>query len=120
LLRYSATDSCILVVSFSGYSEYRSGPFAPVSKEMGNIQLPAAAQALQEVVIDTKQNLIEAGANTLIYNVSKSIDAQGVSALEALKKAPGVYVNTDNTITLNGKAGVLIFFDGRQTLPRNE
>jgi hypothetical protein len=115
LLRYSVTDSCILVVSFSGYSEYRSGPFAPVTKEMGNIQLLAAAQALQEVVIEAKQNLIEASTNTITYNVSKSIDAQGVSALEALKKAPGVYVNTDNTITLNGKAGVLILLDGRQT-----
>lgn len=115
LLRYSVTDSCILVVSFSGYSEYRSGPFAPVTKEMGNIQLLAAAQALQEVVIEARQNLIEASTNTITYNVSKSIDAQGASALEALKKAPGVYVNTDNTITLNGKAGVLILLDGRQT-----
>ncbi|HYK56060.1 MAG TPA: carboxypeptidase-like regulatory domain-containing protein, partial [Flavisolibacter sp.] len=94
LLRYSVTDSCILVVSFSGYSEYRSNPFAPLTKEMGNIQLRTAAQALQEVVIEAKQNLIEAGTNTITYNVSKSIDAQGVSALEALKKAPGVYVNT--------------------------
>ncbi|ANE53041.1 TonB-dependent receptor domain-containing protein [Flavisolibacter tropicus] len=115
LLTYYATDSCMLVVSFSGYYEYRSSPFSPASKEVGNIILHPSTQALQEVVIEARQQLIESSTNTITYNVSKSIDAQGISALEALKKTPGVYVNTDNTITLNGKAGVLILMDGRQT-----
>lgn len=115
LLHYSTKDSCFLVVSFTGYSEFRSDLFTPVSKEMGNIQLHTLGLGLQEVLIEAKQSLIEAGTNSITYNVGKSIDAQGVSALEALKKAPGVYVNTDNTITLNGKAGVLILLDGRQT-----
>lgn len=35
--------------------------------------------------------------------------------MEALKRAPGVFVENESDITLNGKSGVQILLDGRQT-----
>ncbi|RZL12132.1 MAG: TonB-dependent receptor, partial [Pedobacter sp.] len=51
----------------------------------------------------------------IVFNVSKSINAQGSNALEVLGRAPGVFVGTDNSISLNGKSGATILIDGRQT-----
>jgi len=99
-------------ISHTGYKEHRVEKLTNAG--MGTIQL-SSAKALDAVVVESKQKLIEADAGSITYNVSKSIDAQGVSALEALKKAPGVFVLNDNQITLNGKAGVMILLDGRQT-----
>jgi hypothetical protein len=101
-----------LIISHSGYNEERlSPPFA----NLLIIQLAPGNKTLDAVVVESKQKLIEADAGTITYNVAKSIDAQGTTALEALKKAPGVFVLNDNTVTLNGKAGVLILMDGKQT-----
>jgi hypothetical protein len=51
----------------------------------------------------------------MIYNIQKSVTAQGINALEALKKTPGVIVNQDNSITLNGASAALVMINGRQT-----
>jgi hypothetical protein len=102
-----------LTISHAGYQEHRMENVT--TTDLGRLQLTPATKALNAVVIESKQKLVEADAATITYNVSKSIDAQGTSALEALKKAPGVFVLNDNTITLNGKAGVLILLDGKQT-----
>ncbi|HYH15808.1 MAG TPA: outer membrane beta-barrel protein [Flavisolibacter sp.] len=108
-------DSCRLVISSTGYRVYQSLLFVPEGKDIGTVMLSPLTQAMQEVVIQSKQNPIEVSSETITYNVAKSIDAHGTSALDVLRKAPGVYVNPDNTITLNGKAGVSILMDGKQT-----
>jgi len=102
-----------LIISHTGYHEHRIDN--AVSKNLGVISLTPSTKALDAVVVEAKQKLVEADAASITYNVARSIDAQGASALEALKKAPGVFVLNDNTVTLNGKAGVTILLDGKQT-----
>ncbi|HEX2628429.1 MAG TPA: outer membrane beta-barrel family protein, partial [Chitinophagaceae bacterium] len=46
-------------------------------------------------------------------NVSASIDAAGQTALETLKKAPGVSIINNSVINLNGRSGVSIMLDGK-------
>ena len=114
-MSYALKGDYTLVVSHIGYKEYRTAMFELADKDFGIITLTAIADTLNEVTVKSKQNLIELDGNTLVYNVSKSIDAQGVSAFEALKKAPGIYVDNETVITLNGKQGPLILLDGKQT-----
>lgn len=75
----------------------------------------ARSDTLQEVVVRSKQQVIEIGSdpNTLVYNVSASADAAGQTALETLKKAPGVSIINNTAITLNGRGGVTIMLDGK-------
>jgi len=102
-------------VSHTGYQTYTSALFDSSIIDLGKIILSADAKVLNEVLVQSKQNPIEMDANSLIFNVSKTISAQGTNALEVLRKAPGVFVDNDNTISLNGKAGAMILLDGKQT-----
>jgi hypothetical protein len=72
---------------------------------------------MQEVVVQSQQPVVEIGSdpNTLVYNVSRSADAAGQTALETLKKAPGVSVDNNSIIRLNGRSGVTIMLDGKLT-----
>lgn len=104
-----------LVISHSGYASHTSSVFQLSDKDFGSIKLSAKSSSLDEVLVKSKQNLVELDGGTIVYNVAKSITAQGATALEALKNAPGIYVDNENSITLNGRAGTLILLDGKQT-----
>jgi hypothetical protein len=113
-ISYSVSGTFTLKVSYSGYKDFKSAPFELQNKDFGLIALAPSVQNLKEVVIQGKTDLITIELNAIVYNVAKSIDAQGISAFEALRKAPGVYIDNDRTITLNGKAGTMITIDGKQ------
>lgn len=114
-LVYGAKGHYTLAITYTGYKVYNSELFQLSDKDFGRIKLVLLNGELEGVVVQAKPNLIELNSNSITYNVSKSIDAQGVSALEALKKAPGISVTGDNSILLNGKQGALILVDGKQT-----
>ncbi|WP_158275346.1 TonB-dependent receptor [Pedobacter sp. HMWF019] len=85
--------------------------------DLGIIKIEFSGRSLKEVVIQSSANkpLIKIEGRKMIYNIEQSITAQGTNALESLKKIPGIIVNQDNTITLNGASGALVMINGRQT-----
>ena len=113
-LSYGIKAGYRLVVTYAGYKDYTSAVFELANKDFGIIKLSPSG-TLNEVVVNSKQNLVELDGNNIVYNVAKSVDAQGLNAFEAFKKAPGIYVDNETVITLNGKQGALILLDGRQT-----
>ncbi|MEJ5994257.1 outer membrane beta-barrel protein [Pedobacter sp. Du54] len=110
----SLSGDYILMVSYKGYEDYQSSIFKLADKNF-KIQLVPISLKLNEVKIEGSKKTIEIEGNTLIYTVANSINAQGGNALDALKLAPGVMVDNNNAIALNGKQGVLILLDGKQT-----
>ncbi len=68
---------------------------------------------LEEVSISVKKPLIVKSIDRITYNVENSISSQGGSALDVMKKAPGVRVN-NSTISITGKSTVSIYIDDRQ------
>ncbi|RZM27647.1 MAG: TonB-dependent receptor [Pedobacter sp.] len=87
--------------------------------DFGNIQLHSQSQTLKAVQINGSQKMIEMNDGNIVFNVSKSISAQGTNALELLSRAPGVSVASNNAISLNGKAGASILIDGKMTYLSN-
>jgi iron complex outermembrane recepter protein len=77
------------------------------------IKLPFATKKLQEVVVTAKKPIIEVKADKTIFNVESSITATGSNALEMLRKSPGVQVDNNDNISMNGKNGVKIYIDGK-------
>jgi iron complex outermembrane recepter protein len=75
--------------------------------------LSTAVNRLDEVVVTADKAVVEVHADKLVFNVSASASASGNNGLELLSKAPGVVVDMDNNIILQGKSGVLIFINGR-------
>lgn len=76
------------------------------------ILIPAVTQ-LDAVEVSANKALVEVHADKMVFNVSSSINASGNNGLELIGKSPGVIVDLDNNIILQGKSGVLIFVNGR-------
>jgi len=72
-----------------------------------------SAHKLNTVIIVGKRPLIERMSDRTIFNVSNSVTVTGGDALDALKKAPGVQVNSNNSINLIGKSGVKVMINDR-------
>lgn len=114
-LFYAPPGKYTLSITHAGFQTYESPQFDLQDRDFGILTLAASTQNLKEVVIQAQAELITIEPNAVVYNVSKSIDAQGTSAFDALRKAPGVYIENERTILLNGKAGTTILIDGKQT-----
>ncbi len=68
---------------------------------------------LNEVSVTSIKKTIEFKNGMTILNVENSIMASGNTVLDVLKRIPGVTVDNKNNISISGKQGVRIMFDGR-------
>jgi len=109
VLKASSMGYETVQISFSALANHRS------AKAFGKIKLKQKARVLKEVNVSGSRKLIEMDGGNIVFNVARSVTAQGTNALELLGRAPGVTVGTDNNISLNGKAGAAILIDGKQT-----
>ncbi len=97
--------------------------FSPVILEDAhrNIKLPpiilqpAGGQVLKEVFITSKKPLVEQQIDRTVVNVDAMITSGSSNALEILAKSPGVSVDINDDIKLNGKNNVLLLIDDRPT-----
>ena len=108
----------VISVSHIGFAAASSVPFDV--KGSGNspvpeIQLVKSSGNLKEVVVTGSKPIVEVKADKIIMNVESSINAVGQDALELLRKSPGVMLDKDDNISMNGKNGVQIYIDGRPT-----
>jgi hypothetical protein len=77
--------------------------------------LPAKSVELKEVTVSARKPLIENEIDRTIVNVEAMISAASSNSLEVLERTPGVVVDAQSNINLNGKSGVLVLIDGRST-----
>ncbi len=79
------------------------------------IKLFQNATTLSGITIQAKKPMIEVRADKTVFNVENSINATGSNAFELLEKSPGVSVDKDDNISMQGKNGVKIYIDGKPT-----
>lgn len=115
MLNTNKTGSYTLSIQHMGYQEYQRLVLDPAKPSLGTIVLVAAHNTLATVAVLGKKSVYEVAGGAIIFNVENSIGAQDVSALEALKRAPGVSVENESNLTLQGKNAVQIRIDGRLT-----
>lgn len=86
--------------------------------------LPAAAQVmpdsiadqfLQDVVITAKLPLVEMQPGKTVYRMDASITQSTGNMYDVLSSLPGIMINSDGTIMLNGKSDARILIDGKST-----
>ena len=105
-----------LQVSMVGSKNFSSEKFDGKSdKDFGTIKLATLDQELKAVTVTARKPTFEMKADMMVMNVEGNINATGNSAIELLRKAPGVLVDKDENISLKGKSGVRIYIDGRPT-----
>ncbi|GGM82848.1 hypothetical protein GCM10010967_13230 [Dyadobacter beijingensis] len=79
------------------------------------ILLPAKSIELNEVTIRSRRPLIEQEMDRTIVHVSAMIGSATSNTFDVLGKTPGVSVNANGEISLNGRSGVMVLIDGRST-----
>ena len=104
------TDTKSLKISFIAYSTLELAP----EDNMKITLLPDTTQ-LNEVVVVAKQPNIQVTAEkTSVYPALSPITSSG-NAYSVLKNLPGVVINSDGSLYLNGKSGVKILVDGKNS-----
>ncbi|MFZ1452407.1 MAG: TonB-dependent receptor, partial [Ferruginibacter sp.] len=109
-------DYLVLATSIGHTKTYSSTiriTAASLAANTGVLQLVPAEKAMKEVLVTSKKPLIERKLDRTIVNVDASITSAGSTALEVLEKSPGISVDKDGNISLKGKAGVIVYLDGR-------
>ena len=103
-------------VSFIGFETYETQLFTVESGktfEVSDIVLSADAIALEGVAVEAERDQIEVQPDKTVLNVQGTINAAGSTALELLKKSPGVVVDNNDNIIVSGKNGVQVYIDGK-------
>ncbi len=106
-----------LQCSHVGYTTRRSPVFAV--KPDAPTLLPAtnmtkSTDGLAAVIVSGHKPVIEVKADRTILNVEGSANAVGQTALDLLRKSPGVMVDKDDNLSLSGKNGIKVYIDGRK------
>lgn len=77
---------------------------------LGDIKVEG--KALKEVTVTAK--LLSQSASGTVLNIASSPLAQSGSAIDVLKRSPGLIVNKDNDVLVFGRGAAKIYIDGRE------
>ena len=108
-----------LLISQVGYRKFYTDTFsfAPENtpKKLADITLSKDDALLKEVEAVYKRPFIEHYPDKTVVNVENSIVSTGGSVMDVLKRSPGVMVDKDGSISLEGRSGVLVLINGKPT-----
>lgn len=77
------------------------------------VELIPAIKVLNEVIVSGSVPIIQRRTGKTIINVENSVFATGSSGFEILQIAPGINIDNNEQISINGKSGVTIYIDGK-------
>lgn len=107
-----------------GYAEQRSPVFritaAHPQVRLETLKLTAVSRDLKTVDVVAQKPFIERSEGKTILNVESSVAAAGNTAMDLLRRAPGVTVDKDENLSIKGKQGVTVMLDGKITYLSNE
>lgn len=111
-----------LNITSLGFKPYNSSTFTLDSSSIDfeNITMMAETETLDEVLIKAEKPMVQVMADKTVFNVQNTISAAGDSGFELLRKAPGVIVDNNDTIIVEGKAGVLVYIDDKPSVLRGQ
>ncbi|WP_342626400.1 TonB-dependent receptor [Belliella baltica] len=107
-----------LMVSSIGYETFTSEAFmmkAGEKKDFGAVIVTEEVAALGEVTVRANRPEVIIEPNKTTVNIEGTVMAEGNTALDVIGRSPGVYVDQDGNINLNGRSGVTVMINDRQT-----
>ncbi len=105
-------------VNSVGFQKFNSNIFEIVDKDkdLPPSVLKVETRELQEVVVRSQKPMVEVLADKTVFNVQSSLSATGTTGFELLRKAPGIIIDNNENLILEGKTGVLIYIDGKPSV----
>jgi hypothetical protein len=108
--------NCRVMITFSGYGVYRKEftltANAPVL-DLGSIQMMTDAKSLDEVLVISERPPVVMKKDTIEFNASAFKTLPNALVEDLLKKLPGVMVDREGNIQVNGKPVNRILVDGK-------
>lgn len=83
--------------------------------ELGNIVMEEDAYMLSAITITGKRPAVKVEPGKMTINLSSALLSTDGNILDALKKLPGVIVQNDGSIILNGKSGAKVLINDKVT-----
>ncbi|NEM99076.1 TonB-dependent receptor [Pontibacter burrus] len=108
-----------LVISFVGYKTKTLKQLQVTAQkpalELGTIRITPATTQLKEVTVETLRPTITQEADKLVVSIEGTALATGKTAFDVLATSPGVFVDQEGNIQLNGRSGATVMIDGKLT-----
>lgn len=82
--------------------------------ELGVLVFATQSLELAEMTVTASRALLEIRPDRTVFNVEGTINSAGSDAITLLRKAPGVTVDNNDNINVLGRAGVLLYVDGKR------
>ncbi len=95
----------------SSFSITKSSPTYNLQKQKMNL----SQNIIEGVTIKAEKEMLQNNLDKKVFNIDKSIAADGVTALEVLENIPSVNVDIEGNISLRGSSSLTILIDGRPT-----
>jgi hypothetical protein len=103
------------LISSTGYQPKTTAEYRLPAQNTDTIILEPLSKALQEVTVTAPTAPIERKRDKTIINVEASVINTGATVLEVLERSPGVTVDRNGGISLNGKQHILVMIDDKPT-----
>lgn len=110
-------------ISYIGYANLNSQVFTVDSHAMvfPTFYLQTEGKNMEEVSVKAFRKTISFENGKVILNVENDIMSAGNFVIELLRRIPGVSIDAQNNISVNGKQGVKFLIDGRlQQFPSSQ
>lgn len=105
-----------VIFTFVGYeSVERNVNLKTGAGIIGKVTMKSISTELGEVTISAEKPMIQIEPDKTVFNVDKQLSTTGDNGIELLRKAPGLQVDNDDNIILEGKQGILVYINGKQS-----
>jgi iron complex outermembrane receptor protein len=108
-------SSFFITATAVGYTNTSSGIIEAGMQDTLSLVMVQTTETIQEFTLESKVNKIEIEPGKITLNVENSSLTTGNTALDLLRRIPGVFVDNDGNISVKGKMGVNVYIDGRPT-----
>jgi len=78
------------------------------------LRFSSTAVELAAATVTADRAMVEIKPDRTVFNVQGTINSVGSNALSLMRKAPGVTVDNNDNISVLGRAGVLLYVDGKR------
>ncbi len=107
-----------LIITSLGYKAYSNKEITVLANvdpiNLGVLQLIDDTKTLQTVVVKGERPVVERTLGKLTLNVSNSFYKTAATALDILKRAPGLRIDPQGGITIKGSVTPVVYIDGKQ------
>lgn len=105
-------------VSYLGYQTFKDSINLNANKIL-NIKLIPSQETLEEIVI-TERIPIKVKEDTIVYRPEKFLTGEERKLKDVLKKLPGIGVDREGNVTVNGKQVTKLLVDGKEFFTGDE